>query len=336
MKSELVSQVPMDEKQSRLPLWRVRLAFSALATLGVAACGGGGGDPAPTAAPTTAPATAGTPAAPTPPAPAPAPPAPAPAPAPSAPGLDGIWVELQGAPSGFGGGLLRHVLVDTSGRLWGIPNATFGSNGAQAHVLEALQGDVSVTGGTVIGSFFDINTKTCGPIYTCQVSGLLTANQLTLAGSKTALGASLPDFSFSGTRDPTYATQAGSVERGWHLGYACLLGDKLVREWIGRRQRQRCRQREQHRRLCLHGAADARVGQRLLHARAELGERDVFHRRDRFPSQWRGLHGPRFDRARLSESDVAQHGVREVFLGYRRHGPFVVDIPQNIGRSYGF
>jgi hypothetical protein len=197
------------------PMRRLRFTFSALATLGVAACGGGGGDPVPTAAPTTAPATAGTPAAPTPPSPAPAPASPAPAP--SAPGLDGIWVELQGAPSGFGGGLLRHVLVDTSGRLWGIPNATFGSNGAQAHVLEALQGDISAAGGNVSGSFFDINTKTCGLIYTCQVSGLLTASQLTLAGAKSAFGSSLPDFSFSGARDPAYATQAAlsSIAGTW-------------------------------------------------------------------------------------------------------------------------
>ena len=155
----------------------VFIGFGTAAML--AACGGGGGGAAPTittVTPTTTPAAA------------------------AAGTAEGIWRELAGNYS--------YVLVEPDGQLWGLTNVSAISY--TGTVIFAEKGQIAVASGNVSGTYRDVISRSCELIYMCKVTGLSSRSQLSAAGGKTISTStvSVPDWSFTGTPEASYATAA--------------------------------------------------------------------------------------------------------------------------------
>lgn len=160
------------------PVGSVLLCFGVVAVL--AACGGGGG-----AAPATT--TTATPVA---------------TPAATAAGTaEGIWRELAGSYS--------YALVEPDGQLWGLTTVSAISYTGSG-VIFAEKGQIAVASGNISGTFRDVIARSCELIYTCKVTGLSSAGQLSAAGGKTISTStvSVPDWSFTGTRESSYSAAA--------------------------------------------------------------------------------------------------------------------------------
>ena len=167
----------------------VSIGFAGL--VGIVGSGGGGSD---TAAATTPP------------------PQPSPVQAP-----EGIWKDsLQPIEP-------RYVLVEADGQMWGIPSVIYMATIPRVSVaFEAVKGQLATSAGNVSGTYNNIVARDCAPIYACRFSGLYSGGQLSFAGTKNASGAAIPNITFAGAAQGTYAAQAtvADVAGNWGMSVA--------------------------------------------------------------------------------------------------------------------
>jgi hypothetical protein len=150
-----------------------RILVGVCVALTVAACGGGGGTTTPTTSTTTPTATTG---------------------------VEGIF--LDASLSSF-----RYLLVEPDGQLWGIPSGLYSTLGLAFDVsTTAVKGNVAALNGAVSGTYKDIIGLTCSLIYTCKVSGLSSASQLSMSGTKSTTNGTIPGWSFTGAPEASYNT----------------------------------------------------------------------------------------------------------------------------------
>ena len=166
-----------------------RLALAVVFAAVAAGCGGGSGSGGADTTGTNPPA----------PAPSPSPPPP-PAPAPGVVGAaEGIWEDNTLSTT-------RYALVEADGQLWGLPGVSPFNVPAG---VEVIKGSVAATSaGNVTGTFRDILARSCELVYTCTVSGLASSSQLTLNGGESLGSSTIPGWTFSGTKEANYSTQA--------------------------------------------------------------------------------------------------------------------------------
>jgi hypothetical protein len=140
------------------------------------ACGGGGGAVTPATPITPAPIVATTGAA------------------------EGIWKESAGT--------YNYVLVEHDGQAWGLTQVS--PITYTGFVFSAVKGQITTTAGNISGSYRDVIVGSCAALYTCKVTGLASATQLSVAGGKTfgVSSASVPDWSFTGAPEVSYLTAA--------------------------------------------------------------------------------------------------------------------------------
>ncbi|WP_342619777.1 hypothetical protein [Rhodoferax sp. GW822-FHT02A01] len=118
---------------------------------------------------------------------------------------------------------LRYLLVEPDGQLWGTPSVLYSTGSTSLGVaLEANKGNISATSGNVTGTYKDIIGLTCSFLYTCTVSGLSSPTQLSVSGSKSLSGSTIPDWSFTGTPEASYSVQAAAsdIAGTWNMNAA--------------------------------------------------------------------------------------------------------------------